>query len=43
MNVALRNVDISKEGRVIVYGREESGRMILEQGVLLGIINHLPY
>lgn len=43
MNVALRNVDISKEGRVIVDGREESGRTIVEQGVLLGIIIHPPY
>jgi len=39
----MRNVDISLEGRVIVDGREESGRVIVEQGVLLGIIIHYPY
>ncbi|KAF8491302.1 splicing factor, Prp19-binding domain-containing protein [Gautieria morchelliformis] len=31
MNVALRNVNISKEGKVIVDGKEESGRTIMEQ------------
>ena len=30
MNIALRNVDISKEGKVIVAGREESGRTAME-------------
>lgn len=30
MNIALRNVDISEEGKVIVAGREESGRTVLE-------------
>jgi hypothetical protein len=34
MNVALRNVNISKEGKVIVDGKEESGRTIVEQGAL---------
>ena len=38
MNVALRNVDISKEGKVIVDGKTESGRTIVEQSVLLGMI-----
>jgi microfibrillar-associated protein 1 len=32
MNVAIRNVNISKEGKVIVDGKEESGRTIMEQG-----------
>ena len=32
MNVALRSVNISKEGKVIVDGKEESGRTIAEQG-----------
>lgn len=32
MNVTLRNVNVSKEGKVIVDGREESGRTIMEQG-----------
>ena len=31
MNVALRNVNISTEGKVVVDGREESGRTIMEQ------------
>ncbi|KAF7305050.1 RdRP-domain-containing protein [Mycena kentingensis (nom. inval.)] len=31
MNVALRDVNISKDGKVIVAGREESGRTALEQ------------
>ena len=34
MNVALRNVNISKEGKVIVDGKEESGRTLVEQGTL---------
>lgn len=34
MNVALKNVNISKEGKVIVDGKEESGRTMLEQGSL---------
>ncbi|KAF7310495.1 RdRP-domain-containing protein [Mycena chlorophos] len=31
MNVALRDVNISKDGKVIVAGREESGRTAMEQ------------
>ncbi|KAF8588464.1 hypothetical protein K439DRAFT_1645454 [Ramaria rubella] len=31
MNVALKDVDISKEGKVIVGGKEESGRTLVEQ------------
>ncbi|KAF5361722.1 hypothetical protein D9758_007387 [Tetrapyrgos nigripes] len=31
MNIALRDVNISKEGKVIVAGREESGRTALEE------------
>ncbi|KAG6854084.1 hypothetical protein C0991_010831 [Blastosporella zonata] len=31
MNVALRDVNISKDGKVIVAGREESGRTTLEE------------
>ncbi|KIJ45096.1 hypothetical protein M422DRAFT_29947 [Sphaerobolus stellatus SS14] len=31
MNVALRSVNISKEGKVVVDGREESGRTAMEQ------------
>jgi len=34
MNVALRNVNISTEGKVIVDGKEESGRTAMEQGAL---------
>ncbi|TDL28934.1 hypothetical protein BD410DRAFT_781492 [Rickenella mellea] len=30
MNIALKNVDISKEGKVIVSGREESGKTLME-------------
>ncbi|KAF8525228.1 microfibrillar-associated protein MFAP1, Zn finger, CCHC type protein [Hysterangium stoloniferum] len=32
MNVALKNVNISKEGKVIVAGKEESGRTLQERG-----------
>jgi microfibrillar-associated protein 1 len=32
MNVALRDVNISKDGKVIVAGREESGRTAAEAG-----------
>ena len=31
MNVTLRDVNISKEGRVIVAGKEESGRTEIER------------
>lgn len=31
MNISLREVDISKDGKVIVAGREESGRTALEE------------
>jgi hypothetical protein len=31
MNIALRDVNISKEGKVIVAGREESGRTVMEE------------
>ncbi|KAF8060967.1 microfibrillar-associated protein MFAP1, Zn finger, CCHC type protein [Lyophyllum atratum] len=31
MNVTLKDVNISKEGKVIVAGREESGRTVLEE------------
>lgn len=31
MSVSLRDVNISKEGKVIVAGREESGRTLLEE------------
>jgi len=31
MNVTLKDVNISKDGKVIVAGREESGRTVLEQ------------
>lgn len=31
MNVSLRDVNISKEGKVIVAGREESGRTLEEE------------
>jgi hypothetical protein len=36
MNIALKDVSVSKEGKVIVAGREESGRtaMEAEEGVL---------
>lgn len=30
MNIALKDVDISKDGKVIVAGREESGRTMME-------------
>jgi len=33
MNVALRDVNISKEGRVIVAGRDEVGRTEREDGM----------
>lgn len=32
MNVSLKNVDISKDGKVTVAGREESGRTAMEDG-----------
>lgn len=32
MNVTLKDVNISKDGKVIVAGREESGRTALEEG-----------
>jgi microfibrillar-associated protein 1 len=32
INVTLRNVNISKEGKVVIDGREESGRTITEHG-----------
>ena len=32
MNVSLKNVNISVTGKVIVDGREESGRTLMEQG-----------
>jgi len=32
MNLSLKDVNISKEGKVIVAGREESGRTKLEEG-----------
>jgi len=31
MNIALKDVSVSKEGKVIVAGREESGRTALEE------------
>lgn len=31
MNIALKDVSVSKDGRVIVAGREESGRTALEE------------
>jgi microfibrillar-associated protein 1 len=30
MNIALKDVSVSKEGKVIVAGREESGRTLME-------------
>ena len=30
MNLALKDVSVSKEGKVVVAGREESGRTVLE-------------
>jgi microfibrillar-associated protein 1 len=33
MNLTLKDVNISKDGKVIVAGREESGRTKLEEGV----------
>lgn len=30
MNVSLKDVSVSKEGKVIIAGREESGRTLLE-------------
>lgn len=30
MNIALKDVSVSKEGKVIVAGREESGRTVME-------------
>jgi microfibrillar-associated protein 1 len=35
MNVALRDVNISKDGKVIVAGREESGKTEVEAGASL--------
>ncbi|SRR6266545_1987710 len=32
MNIALKDVSVSKEGKVIVAGREESGRTAMEEG-----------
>jgi len=32
MNIALKDVSVSKEGKVIVAGREESGRTAMEGG-----------
>ncbi|KAG2109649.1 splicing factor, Prp19-binding domain-containing protein [Suillus discolor] len=34
MNLALKDVNISKDGKVIVAGREESGRTKLEEGAI---------
>jgi microfibrillar-associated protein 1 len=34
MNLTLKDVNISREGKVIVAGRQESGRTLEEQGVL---------
>jgi microfibrillar-associated protein 1 len=31
MNLALKDVSVSKEGKVVVAGREESGRTVLEE------------
>jgi len=31
INIALKDVSVSKEGKVIVAGREESGRTVLEE------------
>lgn len=42
MNLALKDVNISKDGKVIVAGREESGRTKLEEGACLGFcLTHL--
>jgi microfibrillar-associated protein 1 len=37
INVALKDVNISVDGKVIVAGREESGRTALEGGVSLAL------
>lgn len=37
MNIALKDVNISREGKVIVAGREESGRTALEEDGMLTI------
>jgi hypothetical protein len=39
MNVSLRDVNISKDGKVTVAGREESGRTAAEAGAF---VNHIP-
>jgi hypothetical protein len=45
MNLSLKDVSVSKEGKVVVAGREESGRTALEEdeGIELesGILNSL--
>jgi hypothetical protein len=43
MNLALKDVNISREGKVIVAGRQESGRTAEEQGVLFSsVFPHAP-
>ena len=33
ISITLKDVDISKEGKVIVAGREESGKTVMEKGI----------
>lgn len=35
LNVSLKDVNISRDGKVIVAGREESGRTLVEEGMSL--------
>ena len=36
INITLKDVNISKDGKVIVAGREESGRTAMEEGLSIG-------
>lgn len=37
LNVSLKDVSISRDGKVIVAGREESGRTVMEEGMLSNV------
>ena len=41
LNVSLKDVSISRDGKVIVAGREESGRTLMEEGVSLPLLSVL--
>ncbi|KIK99940.1 hypothetical protein PAXRUDRAFT_130994 [Paxillus rubicundulus Ve08.2h10] len=43
INVSLKDVSISQDGKVIVAGREESGRTVLEEGMSCQDFNLSPF